>query len=113
MAQGITINGKRLDEVRMPLEPWSERSVAYLCYPKSQFTFSFDADMLRVAIPPLLGMELYRSGVLPQDAQAPVEVAVGGRRKGRFVVADVRYPGGPRGPADRVVLTLARVRRRR
>lgn len=113
MAQGITINGQRLDEVRMPLEPWSERSVAYLCYPKGQLTFSFDADTLRLAIRPLLGMELYRSGILPQDARAPVEVALGGRRKGRFAVADVRYPGGPRGPTDRVVLTLARVRRQR
>ncbi len=112
MTQGIAVNGRKLDQVQMPLEPWSDRSVPYLCYPKSQLVFSLQADTLRLAIPPLLGMELYRSGVLPQDAQTPVEVVIGGRRRGRFVVVDARYPGGARGPTNHVVLTLARVRRR-
>jgi hypothetical protein len=85
MAQGIAINGRKLDQIRMPLEPWSPRSVPSLSYPKSQLGFSLDGDTLRLVLPPLLGMELYRSGVLPQDAQTPVEV---GHRRAAVVVAD-------------------------
>jgi hypothetical protein len=114
MAPAIAINGKRLDRVRMPLAPWSERSVSYLSYPKSQMRFSLAEETLQLAVPPLLGMELYRSGVLPQDSQVPVIVSIGGRRRGRFIVADVRYPGGyGSSTSDHVLITLARSRRRK
>ena len=95
MPQGIAINGKRLDEVRMPLIPWSDGVVSYLSYPKSRLKISLEEGTLRLGVPLALGMELYRSGVLPQDSQAAVIVVIGGRRRGRFVVADVRYPQSP------------------
>jgi hypothetical protein len=112
MAQGIAINGKRLDQVRMPLTAWSEGTVSYLSYPKSQLQFSLAEERLRLAVPPLLGMEMYRSGVLPQDSQVPVTISIGGRRQGRFVVVDVRYPGGYGSNTSHVLITLARVQRR-
>jgi hypothetical protein len=114
MAHGIAINGKRLDQVQMPLEPYSDHVVTYLCYPKSQLRFSLTGDTLQLAVPPLLGMELYRSGVLPQDPQMPVTVAIGGRPAGRFVVNNVRYPGGcGSSTSDHVLFTLERARKRK
>jgi hypothetical protein len=114
MAQGIAINGKRLDEVRMLLTPWSEGTVSYLSYPKTQLRFSIAEETLRLAVPPLLGMELYRSGVLPQDSQMPVTISIGGRRRERFVVVDVQYPGGcGSSTSDHVLITLARAGRRK
>jgi hypothetical protein len=112
MAQAIAINGTRLDKVRMLLAPWPEETVSYLSYPKTQVQLSIAEETLRVAVPPLLGMELYRSGVLPQDCRVPVTVSIGGRRQGRFVVADVRYPDDC-GWSGRVVITLTRAGRRK
>ena len=111
MAQGIAFNGKKLHEVQMPLEPYCKGVVSCLSYPKSRLRFSLEQDTLRLAVPPLLGMELYRSGVLPQDSQTPVTVTIGGRPKGRFVVVDVRYPGGTASTFGHVAVTLGRVRK--
>ena len=112
MAQGIVINSKRLDQVRMPLTPWSEGTVSYLSYPKTQLRFSIVEETLRLEVPPLLGMEMYRSGVLPQDPRVPVTISIGGRRRGTFVVVDVRYPGGYRSStSDHVQITLRRADR--
>lgn len=107
MPQGIAISGRRLDQIRMPLKPWSNGVVSLLSYPKSQLKFSLEGGTLRLEIPLALGMELYRSGVLPQDSEAAVVVAIGGRRRGRFVVTDVRYPESPYDP---VMFTLEQVR---
>lgn len=108
MAVGITINGKKLHEVTMPMEPHCKGVVSFLAFPKTRINFSLEGDTLRLAIPPLLGMELYRSGVLPQDAETPVTIAVGGRRRGQFTVIDVRYPGHGGGISDHVTFTLRR-----
>jgi hypothetical protein len=53
----------------------------------------------------MLGMELYRSGILPQDPNVPVSVSIGGRAKGHFVFVDVRYPDSLYDP---VVVTFGR-----
>jgi hypothetical protein len=107
MPEVITINGKRLHEVRMPLKSGSDRVVSYMSYPTSRFKASLEGGTLRLGIPLALGMELYRSGVLPQDTQATVIVAIGEGRGQRFVVADVRYPESS---SDPVMFTLERVR---
>jgi hypothetical protein len=109
MALGIAINGQKLHEVTMPQEPYYNGVVASLRYPKSRIKFSLEEDALRLAIPPLLGMELYRSGVLPQDSDTPVIIAIGGRRKGQFMVIDVRYPGHG-GYNDDVTISFRRCR---
>jgi len=108
MAMGIAINGQKLHEVQMPLEPYCKGVVSSLAYPKTRVNFSLEGDTLRLMIPPLLGMELYRSGVLPQDAEIPVTIAVGGRRKGQFAVVDVRYPSLGAGMSDNVTITFRR-----
>ena len=58
MALGIAINGQKLHEVTMPQEPYYNGIVSFLGYPKSRMKFSLEEDTLRLAIPPLLGMEL-------------------------------------------------------
>jgi hypothetical protein len=107
MALGIAINGQKLHEVTMPQEPYYNGVVSSLGYPKSRIKFSLEEDSLRLAIPPLLGMELYRSGILPQDTETPVTIAIGGRREGQFTVIDVRYPGHG-GYSDDVKITFRR-----
>jgi hypothetical protein len=44
MAIGIAINGKKLHEVRMPLEPRCEGVVSFLAFPKTRFRFSLEGS---------------------------------------------------------------------
>ena len=108
MSVGIAINGQKLHEVRMPLESHTKDVVSSLSFPKTMVKFSLDGDTIRLAIPPLLGMELYRSGMLPQDSEKPVIIAVSGRPKGQFTVSDVRYPSHGFGISDNVTITFKR-----
>lgn len=48
MSQGVAINGKRLDQVHMPLKSWSDRVVSYRSYPKSQFKISLEGGILQL-----------------------------------------------------------------
>jgi len=111
MAQGIAINGINLHEVRLPAEPYNERSVVYLGYPKSQIRFSYSEDKLSLVVPAYLAVEIYRTGILPQEIAIAVGVKIGGRSAGWFVVSDVRYPTQNDGPFGRVTFTLSRVPR--
>jgi len=105
----IAINGTRLDQVRMPLVPYSKDVVSSLSYPKSRIHFARDDNGLRLVIPPYLAVELYRLGTLPQDAKTPVKIAIGGRSAGHFVVSDVRYPQNSDSPFGEVIFTLTSV----
>jgi hypothetical protein len=109
MPRRIAINGVKLDEVRMPLEPYRDGIVSYLRYPESQIRFSRKDDVISLNLPAYLSVELYRIGILPQDVKSPVEIAIGGRSVGRYVVSDVRYPHGSDGPFGQVKFTLTRV----
>ena len=109
MPRRIAINGAKLDEVRMPLEPYGNGILSYLSYPKSEIRFSQQDSEICLIIPAYLGVELYRIGILPQDVKTPVEIAVGGRSVGRYVVSDVRYPHRSDSPFGQVTFTLTRV----
>jgi hypothetical protein len=60
-------------------------------------------------IPAYLAVELYRTGILPQDANLPVEVSTGGHSTGWYKVSEVRYPSQSEGPFWDVSFTLTRV----
>jgi hypothetical protein len=109
MARTIAINGTRLDEVRMPLEPHSHGVVSSLSYPMSEFRLSRDAGKICLVVPAYVGVELYRIGILPQDVLIPVEISISGRSAGRYLVSDVRYPMRSDSPFGRVTFTLTRV----
>jgi hypothetical protein len=106
MSRTIAINGTRLDQMRMLMEPPGNNTIAYLRYLKSQIRFSRDDRTLCVAVPAYLAVELYRIGVLPQDANRPVVISIGGRPAGRYTVSDVRYP---QSSFREITFTLTRV----
>ncbi len=81
----------------MPLEPFDNRTVSTLRYPMSEIRLTRDNDRLCLTVPAYLGIELYRIGILPQDVNIPVEISIGGRPAGRYLVSDVRYPRSPFG----------------
>jgi hypothetical protein len=113
MSRTIAINGTRLDEVRMPLPPYAKGVVSSLLYPMSAIRLERDEGTICLVLPAYLSVELYRVGILPQEAKSPVEISIGGRSAGQYVVSDVRYPTGNDEPFGAVTFTLTRVPHRR
>jgi len=109
MSTTIAINGTRLDKVHMPAEPYSKGEVTYLLCPKSQIRFSRNEGKLCLVVPAYLSVELYRTGILPQDANTPVAISIGGRPIGRYTVSDVRYPIHCDSSFGQVTFTLTQV----
>lgn len=110
MATSILINGAKLDEVSMPMVPSRPGVTSALSYPAGQILVTREAGALRVAVPAYLAVELYRVGILPQNAGTPVEVEYGGRG-GQYVVSDVRYADANAGAFGRVTFTLSALAR--
>lgn len=109
MPNTIAINGINLHDVKMPLVPYDKITCSFLSYPSSQIQCSQNANTLALGIPSLLALELYRTGILPQDADIPVSVKIGGKPAKKFLVTDVRYPNSRSGPFDHVQFTLTRI----
>lgn len=76
----------------MLLAPQQEVVVSYLSYPKHRIHFEQSETGIELRIPPLLAVELYRSGILPQDPTKSFSVAISGERMGSFRIANFRYP---------------------
>jgi hypothetical protein len=108
--KSIAINGRKLHEVQMPLAPDPGGGVSRLSYPKQRVRFQREGDSAVLGVPPLLALELYRSGTLPQDGEASFPLDVGGRRAGTFRVAEVHYPHTS-APREVVIFFLQRVPR--
>ena len=89
--KGISINREKLHEVKMLMVPYDSRAVMYLSYPKNRITFHADKDEIVLSIPPMLAIELYRRGILPQDENQSFPIHVSGKRIGTFRVIDFRY----------------------
>ena len=89
--KGISISGEKLHEVKMLMIPYDARTVSYLSYPKNRINFHVDEDEIVLSIPPMLAIELYRRGLLPQDENQSFPIHVSGKKIGIFKVVDFRY----------------------
>jgi len=104
--KGISMDGQKLHEVRMLMVPYSPDTVSYLAYPKSRILFEKTDDCIVLRIPPMLAVELYRKGILPQNEEQAFPVSISGKLVGSFRVSDFRYPNTS---SDRLVtITLGR-----
>ena len=92
--KGISINGKKLRELMMPLVQYANcNSVVSMCYPKNRILFEQqDEGMLKLKIPSNLALEMYRVGILPQDENHAFSVSVSGKSIGNYKLIDFLYP---------------------
>lgn len=104
--QGIAINGMMLHEVRMLMEPYQKGTVSSLGYPKSRIRFAVEGGEIRLSFPAMLALELYRSGILPQNSKEEFSVAISGKKVGNYRVIDVRYPGASGSHSDDISMVL-------
>lgn len=93
--KGIEINGEKLHEVGMHLEPDWPGTMMTLRYPKSRIHYVFGNEDLLIEVPALLAVELYRKGVLPQSKDTPITVKESGKPKGSYSIQTVIYPKDP------------------
>lgn len=104
--QGIAIKGMMLHEVRMPMEPYQKGTVSSLSYPKSRIRFVVEGAKIRLSFPAMLALELYRSGILPQDVKEEFSVTISGKKVGNYRVVDFRYPGASGSHSDDILMVL-------
>ena len=107
--QGIAISGKMLHEVRMLMAPYQQGTISYLSYPKSRINFKVDGPKIQLSFPAMLAIELYRTGILPQNANDIFSVSISGKKLGNYRVLDFRYPGLHDRSGDDVAMVLSSV----
>lgn len=90
--KGLSINGHKLHEVTMLLEPYCYGSVSYLRYPKHIILHERTDDTLTLKIPAKLALELYRKGILPQEQESDIILSISGKKIGAYRIHDFRYP---------------------
>jgi hypothetical protein len=91
--KGISINGKKLHEIMMPVVPYENcNSIVSQGYPKQRIEFKFYDEVLKLTVPSLLALEMYRIGILPQDESLDFPVHVSGKSIGNYKVVKFMYP---------------------
>ncbi len=108
--KGISINDHKLHDVQMLLVPYNKGLVSSLLYPKHRIKFEIIADNLNLEIPGFLALELYRTGILPQNTAECVIVKVSGKKIGQFKIVNFRYPNSHSRNRESVTITFQRVR---
>jgi hypothetical protein len=104
--KGISISGMKLHEVMMPLMPYPNcNSVVSLRYPKHRIEFEQNGDAVNLIVPPMLALEMYRIGILPQDEKISFPVSISGRKIGNFRVIKFLYPNTD-SHAGKIFITL-------
>jgi hypothetical protein len=92
--KGISINGKKLHEIMLPLQPYNNcSSVVSQRYPKSRIIFNQqEGGLLSLTVPVKLALEMYRIGVIPQDEKERFPVSISGKSVGNYSVGTFVYP---------------------
>jgi len=104
--KGISINGKKLHEIMMPLVPYENcNSVVSSRYPKNRIEYTLSEDLLELVVPSKLALEMYRNGILPQDESQVFPVRVSGKLIGDYKVIGFLYPNSSMHD-DSVFITL-------
>lgn len=88
----IAINGILLHEVQMLMVPYQKGTASYLRYPSSRIDVQTHGNEIRVSIPPMLAIEMYREGILPQNKNKSLPVSIDGKECGTYLISDFRYP---------------------
>ncbi len=108
MAKGISIDNHKLHEIEMPIAKIDGKYPARIRYPKSRIDHQQDGDILILLIPPLLCIELFRSGILPSknELSRAVSIKISGKKIGNFELFEIQYPNNY--DSDRIRLKMTK-----
>jgi len=90
--KSISINGQKLHEVRMLLQPYDNNTISYFQYPKHRISYDVDENTVVVKLPSMLSLELFRKGILTSDKNDQIKLSISGKSIGKYVIDDFRYP---------------------
>lgn len=90
--KSISINGQKLHEVRMLLQPYGNNTISYLQYPKHRIIYGVDENTVVIKIPSMLSLELFRIGILTPNKNDEIKISISGKSIGKYVIDDFRYP---------------------
>lgn len=106
--KGISINGKKLHEIMMPVVPYANcNSVITQCYPKNRIEFIINKGILKLTVPSNLALEMYRISILPQEKNNTFPISISGKSIGNYMVTKFLYPNSTRHD-DVVFFTMSR-----
>lgn len=103
--KGISINGSKLHDISMPLVPYSCGVVTSLRYPKERIKFEYQEGTVKLTVPSRLALEMYRTGVLPQDENQIFPICISGKSIGLYRVVKLLYSNDH---SDVVIITFQR-----
>jgi hypothetical protein len=91
----ISINGVFLDEVRTRLDYGHEtQSVGLMSLPAQHHRIITDGDGVVLRLPAITALQLYYDGVLPSNCDRAIELKLGKKKVGRFVIESLRRVEG-------------------
>lgn len=88
----IAINNRNLHEVKMKQRELATGTISHISYPEHRIKTEVESNKIIVKLPPLLTLELYRSGIIPQNKEEAFPVRLDGKDIGLFRVIDLNYP---------------------
>ena len=93
ICKGVWVNGQRLDEVQMKLQPYTgSQTSAHLLYPAHRIVVRHCRnEVVQLRVPPLLAVELLRRRLLIQDGES-VALKLGATEPMQCRLTDVKFP---------------------
>lgn len=85
----IVINGKKLSDIQLLLEPYPNCGESYLSYPSKAYRVNKTDLGIDIWIPARIAFELYRRKIIDSDF---VEIEVEKEINGSFKIIEVRHP---------------------
>lgn len=94
-APRISINGVFLDAVYIRMEPGRFKgAVSQRGFPAAHHRVSADGETVVLRTPATVALQLYYDGVLPVNREQAVELKVGRKKAGRFLIKSLHCPEG-------------------
>ncbi|MEE8358009.1 MAG: hypothetical protein V3R82_01165 [Candidatus Hydrothermarchaeales archaeon] len=87
---------------------YAKGTISHLIYPEHRIIAEVKGDILTAKLPAMLALELYHSGVIPQDEEKAFRVDLDGKYIGIFRVIDLRYP--LHSDLESIIITLKHVK---
>jgi len=101
----ISINDKKLHDVRMPLEPYPGCGNSYLTYPEKAYLIKETINGYDVWIPARSAFELFHQKIIRGKY---FELNINDEPKGYFFIQETRHPHGHESLYERIRFVLVK-----
>ncbi len=104
--KSISIKKRKLHEVKMPMELYSNGSRGLISYPKHQIELDIKNNELTLKIPSMLIIELFREKVLSAEESEIYPIHISGIKIGNYKIKDFKYPNCHSNSRDKIIINF-------